>query len=349
MTMSAVEARARSLFSRCVNAECNTEPQVIARATGRVNLIGDHVDYAGGLVLPMALCEQTVVAASRASHEQFYTEALHSDGCSDHSKESRAQASVDPSWLRYAHGVLHELRAEGVEVPPALYAIASDVAIGAGLASSAALEIAIARAALALTGATIAPRALALLCQRAEHRHAGVPCGIMDQWSIAHANAEEAIALDCASLESRVITLPPSLRITILDSGERHTLRDGAFEARRSEVESAARALGVVHLAHLPENRWDEIDALPSPLNRRARHVVRETQRVRDAVIALDANDLERFGALMHASHASLRDDFEVSTPCVDALVEQALRDGALGARITGAGFGGCIVAAWRA
>ena len=323
-----VEARARALFE----VHAGAEAEVVCSAMGRVNLIGDHVDYAGGNVLPMLIAARTVVAAGRATSDQFHTES-----------------SVDNAWLRYAKGVLCELRREGIDVPTARIAVASDIAIGAGLASSAALEIAVARAALALTSSTLDARALALLCQRVEHVHAGVPCGIMDQWCIAHAAAGEAIALNCATLEYSRVELPPNLRIEVRDSGQRHALRDGGYAARRAEVEAAARALQIEHLAQLPLARFDEIDHLPTLLARRARHVARESLRVDAAVAALASQDLTRFGTLLTESHASLRDDFDVSTPQLDAIVERVRGEGALGARMTGAGFGGCVVVAWRA
>ena len=300
-------------------------------ASGRVNLIGDHIDYAGGTVLPMALSVRTHVAAMRSSQ--------------DHAVSERED---DADWRRYVLGVLGELRASGLAIPPLALAIASDVPVGAGLSSSAALEVAVARAALAASGKRLAPRELALICQRAEHRHAGVPCGIMDQWCVAHAAPCEAIALDCAALESRPVALPPTLRIEIVDCGVRHSLRDGGYAARRADVDEAASALGVAHLARLPRGRWHEIDTLPVRIARRARHVVAEQARVEAAIDALAREDLGRFGALLVESHASLRDDFDVSVPELDRIVESAMSRGALGARMTGGGFGGCALIAWR-
>jgi len=320
--------RARALHE----ARFSCEATARGHASGRVNLIGDHVDYAGGRVLPMALsCETHACVAHSAVGDRFASES-----------------EVDAAWTRYAQGVLIELRAAGVEVPRVSVAVASDVPVGAGLSSSAALEVAVARAALALAGATMPPREIALLCQRAEHVHAGMPCGIMDQWCVAHARPGEAILLDCASLAWRVVSLPPALAIEIVDSGVRHALRDGGYAARRADTEQAAAALGIPHLASLPPARWSEIDALPARIARRARHVVRECARVDAAVDALDRGDLDRFGALLLESHASLRDDFDVSTPELDAIVRNAVATGALGARMTGGGFGGSAIVARR-
>lgn len=320
--------RARALHE----ARFGCEATARGHASGRVNLIGDHVDYAGGRVLPMALSRETHVAMARSDSEDRFA----------------SEFEADPEWTRYARGVLIELRAAGLAVPFVSVAVASDVPVGAGLSSSAALEIAVARAALALAGAELPPREIALLCQRAEHIHAGMPCGVMDQWCVAHARPGEAILLDCASLEWRTVALPSALAIDIIDSGVRHALRDGGYAARRADTEQAAAALGVPQLAALPRARWIEIDALPERVARRARHVVRECMRVEAAVDALARNDLGRFGALLLESHASLRDDFDVSTPELDAIVQHAVASGALGARMTGGGFGGSAIVARR-
>jgi galactokinase len=303
----------------------------VGRATGRVNLIGDHVDYAGGCVLPMPTRETTAVAMRvRRS----------GDGADLLTTESDVGARIDRHWERYARGVLIELRQAGVAVPAVELAVASDVPIGAGLSSSAALEIAVARAALALVGVELPPGRLALLAQRAEHVHAGVPCGIMDQWCVAHADPDAtapiAIHLDCARLIHEPVELPRDLVIEIVDSGVRHALRDGGYAVGRATEE-------------LPGASQAGVARLPERLARRARHVVSEVARVRAAVAALRSGDLGAFGRLLDESHASLRDDFDVSTPEVDGVVLAARRRGALGARMTGGGFGGSVVAAFAA
>lgn len=322
-------ARAEALHRECFGRAASA----VRHASGRVNLIGDHVDYAGGPVLPMALHACTHVAIGRAA-----------DG-DDH---CASECSDDREWSRYARGVLIELRAIGVRVPAASIAVASDVPVGAGLSSSAALEVAVARAALALAGAELPPREVALVCQRAEHVHAGTPCGIMDQWCVAHAQPGEAILLDCATLAWSTVALPAGLAIEVVDSHVRHALRDGGYAARRADVEEAARVLGVPLLGALPRSRWSEIERLEPRIARRARHVVHECARVHEAVEALGAGDLARFGRLLWESHASLRDDFDVSVEAVDRIVERARAHGALGARMTGGGFGGSVVVAVR-
>jgi len=327
LTASDAASRAEALFESAFARA----PVVRASATGRVNLIGDHIDYAGGTVLPMSIAARTHVAAAPADEDDAVSEWRGDDG-----------------WRRYAFGVLAELRARGLSIPPLSLAVASDVPVGAGLSSSAALEIAVARAALMAAGVDLAPREVAELCQRAEHRHAGVPCGIMDQWCVAHAAEGEAIAIECDALHARSVALPSGLRIEIVDSGVRHALRDGGYAARRADVEEAARVLRIAHLARLPRERWREIDALPARIARRARHVVMEQARVEQAIKALARGDLARFGTLLAESHASLRDEFEVSVPELDRIVDDAMSRGALGARMTGGGFGGCALVAWQ-
>ncbi|MFM7259014.1 MAG: galactokinase [bacterium] len=316
-------------------------PDAVGCATGRVNLIGDHVDYAGGFVLPMPTRETTAVAV-RARRSR----TNHADDIDVLTSES----DVDATWERYARGMLHELRAAGVGIPAVELVVASDVPIGAGLSSSAALEVAVARAALALTSTSLPPRELALLAQRAEHVHAGVPCGIMDQWCVVHADPNAvgrvAIHLDCARLEHEPLLLPNHLRIEVIDSGVRHALRDGGYAARRADIIEAARRIGCA-VERLSSATTDQIARLPDRIARRARHVVTEVARVRAAVVALRSGDLAAFGRLLDESHASLRDDFDVSTPEVDRVVESARARGALGARMTGGGFGGSVVAAF--
>lgn len=327
-TFECVKTRAKRLHF----AEFAREAVSVATASGRVSLMGDHVDYAGGCVLPMALSLCTAVAAAPADHDCAVSEFTE-----------------DRAWTRYVFGTLAQLREAGWAIPPLALAVASDVPVGAGLSSSAALEVAVARAALAVVDAVMEPRVLAELCQRAEHIGAGVPCGIMDQWCVAHAEPLEVIKLDCTSLLATRLMLPSSLTIDIVDSGERHALRDGGYAARRADVDAAAHALRVPLLAQLPRARWHEINALAPQLARRARHVVHESARVHEMCVALEAHDLARVGALFFESHQSLRDDFEVSTPALDAIVERARNEGALGARMTGGGFGGCVIIARRA
>jgi galactokinase len=238
---------------------------------------------------------------------------------------------------------------EGVRVPPLEIAVASDVPMGAGLSSSAAFSVAIATALAELLSAPLFGLPLARLCQEAEQRFAGVPCGIMDQVVSALAKADHAMLLDCRSLDVRFVPFPPASHATLLvfDSGTHRSLADGRYAERRREVEDAARALGVAYLRDADEGALRSAK-LPTLLERRARHVIREIQRVQLAANALRREDLELFGLFMAQSHQSLRDDFAVSTPGLDAIVDEARAVGAaggvFGARLTGAGFGGSAI-----
>lgn len=311
---------------------------VVARAPGRVNLIGDHTDYTGGYVLPMAIDRWTTVTG-----EHFGTVvALRSEQEPEDVEVPLAvadPASIEPVWGRYVAGVVAELR-PGVGFSGR---VSSTVPVGSGLSSSAALEVSVA---LAL-GATGSPLEVALLCQRAEQRASGVPCGIMDQLASTAAVAGSAVLIDCTSLELQPVELPPpsDAEIVVVHSGVPRALAGSAYAERAAQCANAARIIGP-----LREATSADLERISHPLVRaRARHVISENERVLAFVAALRAGDLAGAGALMRASHESLRDDFEVSTPELDALVARLVATpGVFGARLTGAGFGGCVVALTR-
>ena len=291
-------------------------------APGRVNLIGEHTDYNGGFVLPVALTLGVQVDVEPAL-------ALRIESAAADARSAPLAAAVCRSLDvddRLA------IRVEAT-LPP-----------GAGLGSSAAFEIALARALRELHGLALEDRDLALACQRAENEL--VPCGVMDQLASALARPGTALLIDCTSLELREIELPRKLELAVLDSGARHANAESGYELRRGECEQAARALGVEVLRQVESA--DELDALPEPLRSRARHVVEENGRVLAAAAAIEAADADELAALMRASHGSQRDLFEVSTPEVDALTGRAQSAGALAARLTGGGFGGAVVALCR-
>jgi galactokinase len=221
-------------------------------------------------------------------------------------------------------------------------AISGDVPQGAGLSSSAALEVAVAGALCEVSGQDVEPQKLAVLCQKAENQFVGVQCGIMDQLAAACSRAEHALLIDCRSLEMEHVALPQDVTIVVVDSKVPRRLGDTAYNERHEECAAAARALGGTAIR---DAAGHNVDRLPEPLNRRVRHVISENRRVLEAVAALRSENLNRVGKLMHESHASLRDDFEVSTHELDLLVELASKtNGVFGARLTGAGFGGCTV-----
>jgi galactokinase len=311
--------------------------RVRAHAPGRVNLIGDHTDYTGGLALPMAIDLGVDVALER--DETLDRVELVSGDQPGRATVDRAQplASVGddaPRWARYVAGVVE------TATPPAggIGTVSSNLPIGAGLASSAALEVAVALA-LGFEGT---PVQLAQACQRAERVAAGVPCGVMDPLASACGRHGHALLLDCASLVVSPVALPDEVEVVAVHSGRARGLAGSAYAARRAECEAAEAVVGA-----LREATAAEVGSIRDPvLRRRARHVVTENARVRAAAQAIAAADLASAGAEMTASHRSLAADFEVSTPSLDALVDELLgTPGVLGARMTGAGFGGCVVA----
>ncbi len=326
-------------------------PAVVARAPGRVNLIGEHVDHSEGLVLPIAIDRDCACAVRpsadgrwRAWSEDLRRMAELPDPAGP---GLQPLAHPDDRWANYVLGVLAGFVREGVAVPPMDIAVASDVPLGGGLSSSAALEVAVATAVSDALAAPMFGIPLARMCQEAEHRFAGVPCGMMDQLASALGKAEHALLIDCRSYDIRFVPVPANAAVLVVDSGVRHELGDGRYAQRARETDDAARALGVRTLRDVDENalRGARID---DTLVRRARHVVREIQRTSLAATALRKGDLELFGMLMLQSHQSLRDEFAVSTPELDSIVDEAraigVAGGAFGARLTGGGFGGSVI-----
>jgi galactokinase len=307
--------------------------RVRARAPGRVNLLGDHTDYTGGLVLPMAVDRATTVDLVRGGTRVELTSGEEPEPAVV-DLDVGVPGSLSPVWSRYVGGVVAAVRPSA----GGRGRVTSTVPVGAGLSSSAALEVALALA-LGFEGS---PLELALACQRAEHLATGTATGIMDQLASAAGRRGHALLIDCGSLDVTPVPLPPDVEVVVVDSGQRRRVAASAYEERRSDCEAAAAVLGPLREATVAD-----VDALLDPrLRRRARHVVTENARVLDAVEALRAGDVAGAGRLMNASHVSLRDDFEVSTPALDGLVGRLTATaGVYGARLTGAGFGGCVVA----
>jgi galactokinase len=291
------------------------------RAPGRVNLIGEHTDYNGGWVLPAPLRLGVEVHVEPAR-----TLAIESD-------------AGDERSAQLASAVCGELG-----VPDAINVrVLADLPAGAGLGSSAAFEVALARALRELHGLALDDRELALACHRAENRF--VRCGVMDQLACAIAPQHGALSIDCASLETAEVALPPGIEFAVLDSGVRHDNAAGGYEQRRAECERAAALLGVELLCRDLPDGSPEVSELPDPLDRRVTHVLFESAAVRVAADALETNNIDMLGHFMRGSHVSQRERFEVSTPEIDALVERAEAAGAVAARLTGGGFGGAVVA----
>jgi galactokinase len=319
-------------------------PAVAAGAPGRVNLIGEHTDYNDGFVLPTAIPQRTEVAlAPRPDDTVRVTSMALGDGLEDYVLGGEAPGR---GWLDYVQGVTHALATAGHHVGGFDACIDSRVPIGSGLASSAALEVSLLRALRDAFALALDDVALALLGQRAENELVGARVGPMDQMAASLADERSALFLDTRSLAWERVPLPAGVEILVVDSGVAHDHARGEYNTRRTECERAAALLGVRALRDVSPADLPRVAALPPPLDARARHVVTENARVLDAVAALRAADARRLGALFDASHASMRDDFAVSVPAVDTLVGLTRRaPGVYGARLTGGGFGGAIVA----
>ena len=304
--------------------------------------MGDHTDYNEGFVLPMAIELETVTAAAPNSSGRVRVRSLGENGpvdvAADGSDEPRA---VEPAWGRYVAGVVRALSARGVRADGLDAVVDSSVPAGSGLSSSAALEVAVALAVAAAGGRALDGNELALACQEAEHLATGVPSGIMDQLSSLGGREAHALLIDCRDLSIEYVAMPRELAVVVVHSGVRRTLERSAYAARRAGCEAIARELGVRALRDA---------ALAQVADRPlGRHVVSENARVLETANALRSADIAALPQLFAASHASLRDDFEVSTPELDALVDELVAAGALGARLTGAGFGGAVVAVCEA
>lgn len=325
-------------------------PDLLVRAPGRVNLIGEHTDYNGGFVLPCAIDRATTIAIGRATSASTITVvAADYAGARDRFDAAAAFAAAsDPPWANHVRGLFAALRARGMVTGGANIAIAGNIPQGAGLSSSAALGVALATAVTTLAGHPLDARAIALTAQAAENDFVGVACGIMDQLVSASARAGHALLIDCRSLGTTPVPVPPDTAILVIHSGIERGLVGSAYNERRRQCEAAALHYGApllrdVDAAALAAGRA----GLDATAFRRARHVVTENARTLAAADALRHRDLAALGALFAASHASMRNDFDITLPAIDALVAIAAdaTGGEGGARMTGGGFGGCIVA----
>ncbi|MET0963604.1 MAG: galactokinase [Noviherbaspirillum sp.] len=311
---------------------------VLASAPGRVNLLGEHTDYNDGYVLPVAIPQRTYVQASLSSDGRFhaYSQNLDENVAFD------PEGELPDGFARYVGGCVRILRDHGIAVPPLCLKVHSEVPMGAGLSSSAALEVALLRALRQLLGLDLDDVQIAQYAQAAEIGYAGVQCGIMDQMAASLADTGHMLFLDTRTLERRLLPLPPGSGLIVIDSGVARTLATSKYNERFAQCREAARLLGVPMLRDIADA--SALAGLPCVLQRRARHVVTENARVRAAVA--EGVDGPAFGRLMNASHASLRDDYEVSVPALDILCDMLrARPGVYGARLTGAGFGGACVA----
>jgi galactokinase len=327
------------------------DPDVVAFAPGRVNLIGEHTDYNEGFVLPAAVDRGVAVAGRRVPGEIFTLHAVDLGESCTFARGDELKRDPEHSWADYFKGVVWALSKRGIDVPTCEAAITGDIPQGAGLSSSAAYEVATVRLLSALGGFELASLEVAKLAREAENGFVGVACGIMDQMASTFGERGKALLLDCRSLAHETVEIPTGLKIVVVNSGVRHSLASSEYNKRRAECEEGVRILaslrpGVRSLRDVgPDDEARFFAALPPVVRKRCRHVVSENARVLEAVTAMRSHDFARLKILTAASHASLRDDYEVSCPELDVLVELALAvPNCHGARLTGAGFGGSTV-----
>ncbi len=336
-----LRARFREIYNR--------DPEIYC-APGRVNLIGEHTDYNEGFVFPAAIDLFTWVAIAPRDDSQVHMYSENFQKAAEFALSAEPRAP-NRDWTSYLSGVALVLLQNGYRLKGANVLVRGDVPIGAGVSSSAALEVAAGFAFLANSGLTLECRELALLCQKAENEFVGTRCGIMDQLASACCTKEHALLLDCRSLEYRSFRLPSNLRLVISNTMVKRELAASAYNTRRSECEEGVRILArrFPQIRALRDATMDQLHScrqeLPSNVYKRCRHVITEDQRVQQAADALEQNRLDDLGQAMAESHRSLRDDYEVSCAELDLLVDLASRvEGVHGARMTGAGFGGCTI-----
>ncbi|HEI8865916.1 galactokinase [Serratia sp. AKBS12] len=324
-------------------------PTMTIQAPGRVNLIGEHTDYNDGFVLPCAIDYQTVISIAKRDDRQIRVLAADYDNQQDQfSLDAAIEAHPQLQWANYVRGVVKHLQSRNADFGGADLVIGGNVPQGAGLSSSASLEVALGQALQALYQLPLDGVALALNGQEAENQFVGCNCGIMDQLISALGQKDHALLIDCRSLETRAVPMPPNVAVVIINSNVKRGLVDSEYNTRRKQCEAAARFFGVKALRDVSPELFFPIQHEMDPLvAKRARHVISENQRTLAAAEALAAGDLKRIGALMAESHASMRDDFEITVPPIDTLVEivKGVIGDRGGVRMTGGGFGGCIVA----
>jgi galactokinase len=318
-----------------------------AAAPGRVNIIGEHTDYNDGLVLPLAIDRYALALAARNGRDRWRIVSLHHDELVEIDPAAASPAEARPAWSRYVIGTIRELETLGARTPPLDMLVTGTVPIGAGLSSSAALTMAVAALLESVSGTPLDPIAKARAGRRVEHEWAGTPCGIMDTLVACAGVPDHALLIDCRDEVFTAVPLPAPAEAALLvvDSGVRRALAEGGYADLRAACSEAARRLGVQALRDATGAMIDGAD-LPDLPRRCAEHVLTEQQRTREACEALRKGDLPALGAALAAGHASLRDGLRVSVPTIDAIVDAVSAvPGVFGARMTGGGFGGCVLA----
>ena len=342
--MKQLTARINAFFA----SNGDARPRDFAYAPGRVNLIGEHTDYNDGFVLPCAINTGTMIAGSIRDDRCVSTTALDFDQSeTSFALDQTIERDAEHEWANYVRGVFFILKRQGHSLLGMDLVVAGDVPRGAGLSSSASLQVALTTLVSHVNGLGLSPLQVARVSQEAENDFVGCKCGIMDQLASAAGQLEHATLIDCRSLATESVALPTGYSLLIVNSNVKRGLVDSAYNERRKECESAAKALGVSHLRDATAADLTRLKASTTDrIFRRARHVILENQRVLESIECLSQGHIEKLGRLMADSHRSLRFDFEVTVPAVDSLVEiiAGRLDGKGGARMTGGGFGGCVV-----
>ncbi len=347
MTLPELAELAAKQFQQAYGAP----PRWIAAAPGRVNVIGEHTDYNDGFVLPMAIERYTVIAAAPSGSKQIQLRSTANDQPANIDLSKPMKPFPKGTWANYPAGVISRFLAQKLEPAGFNALIDSTVPLGGGLSSSAALEVAMATLLEVITGKALDPVEKALLCQKAEHEYAGVPCGIMDQFISVMGKPDHLLLLDCRTRQPELVPMSdPSVALLITNTNVKHELGSGEYAKRRAQCEAAAKILGVSSLRDASAAQLAAAKGrMEDVVFRRARHVIGEIERTTRAVGEIRKSNWPAAGELMHASHRSLRDDYEVSCAELDAVVEIAAdigqKGGVFGCRMTGGGFGGCTVA----
>jgi galactokinase len=345
MSLDPLASRAAELFARCFGHP----PRWLVAAPGRVNLIGEHTDYNDGFALPMAIQRHIVIAGDTNTRNEVTLHSMTPGETATFSLRPKVQRG-EPAWSNYVRGVISGFQKRRQRLAGFDAVIASNLPYGGGLASSAALEVAAATLLEGMTGQALDPIKKAVLCQQAEHDFAGVPCGIMDQFTSILGQRDHALLLDCRSHTTTPVALTnPDVTVLIINTNIRHKLAESEYAKRRAQCEAAAQVLKVPALRDATLEALGAVQPQLEPVVfRRARHVISENARTRLAARAFQASDWAAVGQLMQASHDSLRDDYEVSCPELDVVVkltrETGEAGGVIGSRMTGGGFGGCVV-----
>ncbi|MEP3891613.1 MAG: galactokinase [Hellea sp.] len=318
-----------------------SKPMISGFTPGRVNLIGEHTDYNGGMVLPTALKLGVSLALSPRTDNKIRIWSDKFSGLAE--RQTSDQATQH--WSDYLVGAMVTANEQGFLSGGADIAVETTLPFGAGISSSAAVTVGLLKLARGIAETKVSDKDIAVLARRVENDFIGMPCGIMDQMAVAIANPGQALALNTETLDYDLVDLPQDHHMAVIHSGQFRQLNEGRYKQRKEECDAVKAALGHNNICQISDAEFAGLSALPGKLQRRARHCMTDHRRAIEAVTCLGENTLQRLGTLMNESHISMRDDFEITVPKVDALVEDAVKFGALGARQTGGGFGGCIVA----